>query len=253
MATCIKCGKTVPNGELFCRECSLNPFDGSDDAEKPSVTVPEGRMQTPRRAAPAPAAPQTPSAPARQKKGASVAAIILAVLFAAAAGFFAYRYYSQRLSVRLREEALTAREQQYAEMQQQLSALETALTETQAELDAKTEQIKTLQQNINTAESAASQTQFDMEGQLKTLQEEVKALTQELEDAQQKYSTLLEEAAESQEKAAFLDKYVVFVENDGTGLYHRYGCEDFAAGTFWPYGRKLAESSGYRPCPNCLP
>lgn len=252
MATCIKCGKPVPNGELFCRECDLNPFDTPDAAQRQSVPVPEGRMQTPKKAAPAPA-PKPAPAPVRQKKGGKILAIVLIVLFAAAAGFFAYRYFSQKVSMRLREEAVNARQQQYESAEQQLAELEAELTKTQAELSSKTEQIKTLQQNINTAESAASQTQFDMEGQLKTLQGEVKALTQELEDAQKKYSTLLEETAESQEKAAFLDKYVVFVENDGTGLYHRYGCEDFKAATFWPYGRKLAESSGYRACPKCLP
>ena len=30
-----------------------------------------------------------------------------------------------------------------------------------------------------------------------------------------------------------MDSYVVFVENDGSGLYHKYGCDDFAQTSFW--------------------
>ena len=49
-----------------------------------------------------------------------------------------------------------------------------------------------------------------------------------------------------------MDSYVVFVENDGRGLYHKYGCDDFAQTSFWAYSRKLAEANGYQPCPRCF-
>lgn len=29
MTTCIKCGKEIPDGELFCAECGLNPGAGA--------------------------------------------------------------------------------------------------------------------------------------------------------------------------------------------------------------------------------
>ena len=53
-------------------------------------------------------------------------------------------------------------------------------------------------------------------------------------------------------KSKFMDSYVVFVENDGSGLYHKYGCDDFAQTSFWAYSRKLAEANGYKPCPRCF-
>ena len=31
MNTCIKCGREIPDGELFCRECALNPGAISED------------------------------------------------------------------------------------------------------------------------------------------------------------------------------------------------------------------------------
>ena len=52
-------------------------------------------------------------------------------------------------------------------------------------------------------------------------------------------------------KADFMDSYVVFVNNNGTGYYHRYDCGNFTRSNFWAYSRKLAENYGYTPCPVC--
>ena len=69
MTTCIKCGKEIPDGELFCAECGLNP--GAAEA-RPRPSVPAapgqtGRMQTPvRRAEPLrPAEPRPPEPAAK--------------------------------------------------------------------------------------------------------------------------------------------------------------------------------------------
>ena len=48
-----------------------------------------------------------------------------------------------------------------------------------------------------------------------------------------------------------MDRNVVFVEDDGSGLYHRYGCSRFAAKTFAVYSRKQAMAAGYTACPDC--
>ena len=53
------------------------------------------------------------------------------------------------------------------------------------------------------------------------------------------------------EKSAFLDKYVVFVVNDDSRVYHTYDCPQFTKKDFWAYSRKLAESNGFAPCPTC--
>ena len=46
MTTCIKCGKEIPDGELFCAECSLNP-GAAPSRPRPSAAAQPGRMQTP--------------------------------------------------------------------------------------------------------------------------------------------------------------------------------------------------------------
>ena len=53
------------------------------------------------------------------------------------------------------------------------------------------------------------------------------------------------------EKAKFMDTYVVFVEDDGSNLYHHYGCPRFLGRSFWAYSRKLAEKNRFKPCPDC--
>ena len=64
MNQCIKCGKEIPDGELFCLECSLNPgstaFEQAHGSEH--HIVPKGRMQTPMpvKRAPSPAPEREP-------------------------------------------------------------------------------------------------------------------------------------------------------------------------------------------------
>lgn len=52
-------------------------------------------------------------------------------------------------------------------------------------------------------------------------------------------------------KIEFYDEYVVFVSNDGTVLYHKYGCSDFDRSYFWAYNTEAAKNRGYNPCPKC--
>ena len=77
-----------------------------------------------------------------------------------------------------------------------------------------------------------------------------------LEQSVQTLTAANEELASSNRlflsKSRFMDSYVVFVENDGTGQYHKYGCDHFAQTSFWAYSRKLAEANGYTPCPYCF-
>ena len=49
----------------------------------------------------------------------------------------------------------------------------------------------------------------------------------------------------------FMDNYVVFVENNGSRVYHTYDCPEFSKSNFWAYSRKLAEAQGFNPCPTC--
>ena len=73
MTTCIKCGKEIPDGELFCAECSLNP-GAAPSRPRPSAAAQPGRMQTPVRRTESPKSsekqPQEPTGkqPAKPEK-----------------------------------------------------------------------------------------------------------------------------------------------------------------------------------------
>lgn len=255
MNTCIKCGRTIPDGELFCAECSLNPYDFTDTPQRAAPQTPPGRLQAPVRQPKPHVVSEPPAAPRRRKP---VGTVVLAVIAAASllcTGYLLLTQSSRRVALQLREEALTRQEAEFSALQTERDTLASELDAANEELAAKNDLIATLRENINTAESAASQSQYDMTAQ----QNELAQLTQALEDKQteltaqqEKYDALLAESAAAQEAQKFMQTYVVLVENDGTGLYHRYGCANFAGKTFWAYSRKLAENSGYSPCPNCI-
>lgn len=100
-----------------------------------------------------------------------------------------------------------------------------------------------------------------LQSQQQTLDEtkqELQSLQEENETAQTalaQNADLLQEQAgqleQLQAQADFMDRNVVFVEDDGSGLYHRYGCSRFAAKTFAVYSRKQAVAAGYSACPDC--
>ena len=55
-----------------------------------------------------------------------------------------------------------------------------------------------------------------------------------------------------QEKTAFFDQNAVCVNDDGSLLYHRYGCARLEPDQCRIYSRKTAEAGGYEPCPDCF-
>ena len=63
-----------------------------------------------------------------------------------------------------------------------------------------------------------------------------------------RYEVLYNDLAE---KIYFYEQYVVVVEDDGTNLYHRYGCSHFKGEYFWAYNVEAAIDQGYAPCAKC--
>ncbi len=53
------------------------------------------------------------------------------------------------------------------------------------------------------------------------------------------------------QKLEFFDEHVVFVEDDGTNLYHKYDCYRFVGDCYWAYNIENAIYIGYEPCPRC--
>ena len=235
MTTCIKCGKEIPDGELFCAECSLNP-GAAPSRPRPSAAAQPGRMQTPVRRTESPKSsekqPQEPTGkhpakPEKKEKRPGRALTVCACIVAAVSLGLAIWQFSglarQRRVIRLREDDL-------AEREKRLSTLETQIDDLTAELAAEEEK---------TDENAA-------------LEEQVTALERENERLRADYDTLYAAVDAQSKKLRFMDSYVVFIEDDGTGNYHRYDCGKFSKKNFWAYSRKLAERQGYTPCAQCF-
>lgn len=90
--------------------------------------------------------------------------------------------------------------------------------------------------------------------QIKQLNSENKDLMEKLETKSSYITELNSRIGNLQLKANFLDNNVVIVWDDGTKLYHKYGCthrDIFKTTTFWAYNIEAAKQLGYRPCPYC--
>lgn len=247
MAKCVRCGRPIPEGARLCARCS--------------------------------AAPGTPKPAPKQPRGMLAALIVLAVLTAAAFTLVivqALGARAQRVQLRVREEALDAREAEFAAVQETLDETKRSLSDAQGEIAAQDEQLEQLRTELSDAQHAANQSQYDMTAQkaelerlreenaalqdsVTELEESERSLTEENESLREQKDALTaerdelkEENQKLSEKSKFMDAYVVFVDNDKTGLYHKFGCSAFSRKSFWAYSRKLAESFGYTPCPKCF-
>ena len=166
MNTCIKCGREIPDGELFCRECALNPGAISEDGH--AMPAPRGKMQKPVVQPPKPKPIPQPSAPAAPKKRQSGHGVIIAILCVFTALSLGLSIYliansaSQRVSLRLRESDLEEREESLATLEQSLLDAQQELQSAKDELSQQAQTIEELQKNFTSAQSTVSQTQYDM-------------------------------------------------------------------------------------------
>lgn len=265
---CIKCGKEIPDGELFCVACSLNlPSDQQEAAQAPRVAAPQGRMQKPvpvRRAAPQMVGPQVQPP---KRPGLRAALVIVSVLLAVSLGFLAWQYGNilvERNRLRTRAAALTAEENHITALEEQIETVTQQLEETEQMLAARNETIRELESQLSGSQSSQNQSEYDLttaqsqldqlteeNRQLLTMTEDLETELAALEDERDTLETALRQTEIYVEKANFMDSYVVFVEDDGTGYYHTYSCQNFPRNKFWAYSRRLAESNGYTPCPVC--
>lgn len=80
---------------------------------------------------------------------------------------------------------------------------------------------------------------------LQKKQEEVKQ-----QDQENFYEWL--DRQDQQEKADFMDEYIVLVEDDNTNLYHKFECSRFAGESFLALNIDAAIIDGFKPCPLCI-
>lgn len=255
MNHCIKCGRQIPEGELFCLECSMNP--GSSLFQETRLP-PTGRMQTPvprKKVSAAPAAVKERKQKQKKHTGLKLAFALVSILLVLVVGFVAWQYEDiqmERTRLETKEADLLLREKEKEELTQELEQANTRLEELQQTLAEQEAEIQNLQ-----AQSEASQIPPDPLtdwSELARLEEENKQLLlleEELEAQIKTLTATLEETKTHREKAAFLDQYVVFVVDNGSNVYHTYDCARFSKKNFWAYSRKLAENKGYEPCSTC--
>ena len=246
MTQCIKCGKSIPDGELFCKECNDLPVIASlrtgktENIAKPAVKKPPVKQ-------PQSSVRKKPAGPSMKKPF-----IVVCVLLALCLGLLLW----QQASLGVKKNALRTEKEKlqhdYAAAESKLLELEETkeeLEEAKLTIAKKEAEIKDLTDQLADSKSSQNQGQYDltqMEKERNELQEEYDALTEEYEKAQEE----LEEAKNYKDKSDFLDKYVVFVPTSGN-VYHRYECSDFSRSSFWCYSPKLADRMGFKPCPKC--
>ena len=78
---------------------------------------------------------------------------------------------------------------------------------------------------------------------------EYQELIREKEDL---ISSLIDAGFEDWSNLQFYEEYVVFVSDDGTNRYHKYGCSKFDDAYFWAFNVDAAIDKGYTPCPHCI-
>lgn len=151
---------------------------------------------------------------------------------------------------------------------QQAADLEGQLRQKESESAAAQEQLEKLQAQYDELNNAHDELTEKLE-ELEEENEELESQVEKMDELQERYDLLVEnlrnESSASigtsnvntqkylayKKKADFLDEYIVFVQDDGTGYYHTYDCSKFTSSSFWAYNRSLAKSQGYKPCPHC--
>lgn len=247
---CIKCGREIPEGELFCAACSQAP-EPREPVRRPAPAA-QSRPSDARKTSGARSAERRSS-----KKGVTVALVLVCLLLAGTVGYIALSH--SRLTVeqnrlRERQQQLEQRENEFAALEQSKEALSAQLETANDSIAILEDEISKLERQLNESQSNVSQSQYDLTSQkqqLDKLTEEKAALEEKAQSLQEQLTSLQASYAVASEKANFMDSYVVFVNNDGSGLYHTYDCSQFKRDSFWAYSRKLAQSNGYDPCPQC--
>ena len=299
---CIKCGREVADGELFCDTCSNRTEEKKPEPEErqPERIQEKPPIRQPQQKAPVKATP-------KKKFNILLIPMILFALITVAACILVYRFYNEmnitKNTYRVKEANLVSQINELEALQKELEEKTLALQTAEAEAAELEQTVTELELMIATLEGSASQGAYDtaaaqqtitrLEGEKEDLNEQIEELEgdneelaesieklgesieelteemqgleedlqlaqveleekeTEIEELNEEIETLNADLKKANEKATFMDSYVVFVNNDDSDLYHKYDCSRFTKADFWAYSRKLAENYGYTACPNC--
>jgi cell division protein FtsB len=91
----------------------------------------------------------------------------------------------------------------------------------------------------------------ELKSEYSALKSKNSELKRECSDLQSEIEELQAQLNQVPDKLKFYDAYIVFVENDGTNLYHKYECDKFLGEDFWAYNVEQAIWRDYKPCHLC--
>lgn len=91
----------------------------------------------------------------------------------------------------------------------------------------------------------------DLEKQITTKEATMLHLEKQIVGLNADIRSLDRDIASYEKLASFIDDYVVFIEDDGTNLYHKFNCYKFRGDSFWVYNTENAVQQGFSPCPIC--
>ncbi len=252
MNCCVKCGKEISKGELFCLECSLNP--GTPLYEPPR---PVERPATVKKKKPVPKPVHRVAVkPEKKKKKGSklrLALILVSVALVLSLGYIYWEHdnlQAQKNNLETREAHLQLLEQKEQELQEELDALLAEQEQLRATIADKDGQIEELSAQLSGSQSSQNQSAYDLTTAMAEIQR-LEAENKELLLLESELETRIKTLEKAKAKADFMDRYVVFVENNGSNTYHTYDCEKFSKSNFWAYSRSLAKSYGFTACPTC--
>ena len=270
---CVRCGKQIPDGEIFCEACASAPLPAGEKAGSSSAS-PVSRTRTSARSSTNARTSTSARRPERRKggRGGLIVTVILLLIITGASLWYTYQMYDsvrhQQATMRVQEANLAEREYVLSGQMEENERLESEIAEAQQTEASLRSQIADMQAKLKGNESSVNQSQYDLDAAMKRMEsmqtaldtanaaltelnEEQDKSQESFDELQESYDAMKEKFEKQSEKMDWVDAYVVYVENDGSNYYHTFECSKFKRQSFWVYNRKLAENKGYTACPIC--
>ncbi len=133
------------------------------------------------------------------------------------------------------------------ELEQSISEQEARIMEVEQTVADKETYISELEEAIREKDNTISSQKTTISSQ----QTKITDLNKSVDDLTDKYYDLLLENFDQGEKLDFYEEHAVVVADDGTNIYHTYGCSYLDTSYFWIYNTEAAIGQGFKPCPHC--
>lgn len=228
---CIRCGTELKDSSVFCPDCSKVtsvPLSSSPYMSRKIVIPKRKPPQTVKKA--------EPKKPDPKKSRGSRWILLSAILLLLTALMLLQGAYTYR-----EKEAYAAEVARLQAVEDECVRLTDKLRQAESSVTALEEEVKAL----------GSDAYLRAREDLKQAEEEITRLTGELTRAQQSVADLEAQLELLREKTDFFDTYIVFLQEDGTEVFHSYDCETFTRHGYKAYNKQQALYLGYQPCPLC--